>query len=173
MKYRHFGGWGGEAGQQLNRHEWNEPSKMQGTSTHGCACPWVAVWLWCDGSPFGWQHHVIGGLQCALGTEHRVLDPAILGHHLRCHQLAAVRWPLVRRRFVEADGLCACSSDQHAVADGSRRGRNMVYSLYSPPLSAGTHADHQDVGAVGWFFGFSVRHGIRRRVDHANGQSLL
>ena len=25
---------------------------------------------------FGWQHHVVGGLQCTLGTEHRVLDPA-------------------------------------------------------------------------------------------------
>ena len=80
---------------------------------------------------------------------------------------------LVRRRLVEADGLRlrACSSDQYAVADCSRRGWNMDYRLYSPPLSVGTHADHQDVGAVGRFFRLSVRRGICRRVDHANAQA--
>ncbi|CAE7629084.1 unnamed protein product [Symbiodinium sp. CCMP2592] len=125
--------------------------------------------------------HLVGNIMsleaysapCALGTEHRVLDPAVLGHHLRRHQFAAVHWPLGRGRLVEADGLCACASDQYAVADGSRRGWNMVYRLYSPPLSVGTHADHEDVGAVGRFFRLSVRHGIRRRVDHTIAQSLL
>ncbi|OLQ10411.1 hypothetical protein AK812_SmicGene49151 [Symbiodinium microadriaticum] len=73
------------------------------------ACPWFAAWLWCDGSTFGWKHHVVGGLQCASGTEHRVLDPTILGHHLRCHPTCCCSLAFfVLRRLLEQTDYSMC-----------------------------------------------------------------